>query len=217
MRYGARGRRALGMRKSIAADIWRSCESRGGATAPLRPPILAKLGESRSTHGKARARVRKEQADDRHHRTRRRQRPSATHRGRQEAAARAGRKTPRPAGGQERGRGPPRRQGDAVCGGARVHAGLARGHRRQARRARGGGVHDGLCARGRRAAPRPVCFAFNGGPGRRRSGCTWARSAPSASGPDDGTMPEPPYAVVDNPLSWFEHFDLVFIDPPHTG
>ena len=30
-------------------------------------------------------------------------------------------------------------------------------------------------------------------------------------------MPLPPYAVSDNPHSWFEHFDLVFIDPPHTG
>ena len=24
-------------------------------------------------------------------------------------------------------------------------------------------------------------------------------------------------AVTDNPHSWFEHFDLVFVDPPHTG
>ena len=36
--------------------------------------------------------------------------------------------------------------------------------------------------------------------------------------PDDGTHAA---AAVcggsDNPLSWFEHFDLVFIDPPHTG
>ena len=30
-------------------------------------------------------------------------------------------------------------------------------------------------------------------------------------------MPRPPYAVTDNQNSWFEHFDLVFIDPPHTG
>ena len=34
---------------------------------------------------------------------------------------------------------------------------------------------------------------------------------------DDGTMPVPPYAVQDNPLTWLEHFDLVFVDPPHTG
>jgi carboxypeptidase C (cathepsin A) len=67
-------------------------------------------------------------------------------------------------------------------------------------------------------APRPVCFAFNGGPG---SSSIWLHLG--ALGPkririeDDGTMPKPPYEVEDNPLSWFEHFDLVFIDPPHTG
>ena len=65
---------------------------------------------------------------------------------------------------------------------------------------------------------RPVCFAFNGGPG---SASIWLHLG--ALGPkrvqvnDDGTMPLPPYAVSDNPHSWFEHFDLVFIDPPHTG
>ncbi|MEN9418060.1 MAG: hypothetical protein RI988_1680 [Pseudomonadota bacterium] len=67
-------------------------------------------------------------------------------------------------------------------------------------------------------ASRPVCFAFNGGPG---SASLWLHLG--ALGPkrvvvgDDGRSPAPPYAVVDNPLSWFEHFDLVFIDPPHTG
>ena len=65
---------------------------------------------------------------------------------------------------------------------------------------------------------RPVCFAFNGGPG---SASIWlhlgALGPKRVVVPDDGTMPEPPYAVVDNPQSWFEHFDLVFIDPPHTG
>ena len=30
-------------------------------------------------------------------------------------------------------------------------------------------------------------------------------------------MPMPPYAVVDNPQSWLDRFDLVFVDPPHTG
>lgn len=66
--------------------------------------------------------------------------------------------------------------------------------------------------------PRPVCFAFNGGPG---SSSIWLHLG--ALGPkrvavnDDGTMPPPPYRVVDNPHSWIEHFDLVFVDPPHTG
>ncbi|MEO8524710.1 MAG: peptidase S10 [Caldimonas sp.] len=68
------------------------------------------------------------------------------------------------------------------------------------------------------ARERPVCFAFNGGPG---SASVWLHLG--ALGPkrvathEDGSMPTPPYAVVDNPHSWFEHFDLVFIDPPHTG
>jgi carboxypeptidase C (cathepsin A) len=35
--------------------------------------------------------------------------------------------------------------------------------------------------------------------------------------PDDGSMPAAPYGVEDNPHSWLAHFDLVFIDPPHTG
>jgi carboxypeptidase C (cathepsin A) len=68
------------------------------------------------------------------------------------------------------------------------------------------------------AADRPVCFAFNGGPG---SASIWlhlgALGPKRVVVPDDGSMPVPPYAVEDNPLSWFEHFDLVFIDPPHTG
>lgn len=67
-------------------------------------------------------------------------------------------------------------------------------------------------------ATRPVCFAFNGGPG---SASIWlhlgALGPKRVVVPDDGSMPLPPYAVADNPHSWFEHFDLVFIDPPHTG
>ena len=65
---------------------------------------------------------------------------------------------------------------------------------------------------------RPVCFAFNGGPG---SASVWlhlgALGPKRVVVPDDGTMPAPPYAVSDNPLTWLAHFDLVFIDPPHTG
>jgi carboxypeptidase C (cathepsin A) len=67
-------------------------------------------------------------------------------------------------------------------------------------------------------AARPVCFAFNGGPG---SASIWlhlgALGPKRIVVPDDGSPLRAPYAVQDNPLSWFEHFDLVFIDPPHTG
>jgi len=68
------------------------------------------------------------------------------------------------------------------------------------------------------AASRPVCFAFNGGPG---SASIWLHLG--ALGPkrvvirEDGTMPPPPYTVTDNSESWFDQFDLVFVDPPHTG
>lgn len=72
--------------------------------------------------------------------------------------------------------------------------------------------------KGADARQRPVCFAFNGGPG---SSSVWLQFG--ALGPkrvrieDDGTMPKPPYGVEDNPLTWLDQFDLVFIDPPHTG
>ena len=72
--------------------------------------------------------------------------------------------------------------------------------------------------KGANAAQRPLCFAFNGGPG---SASIWLQFG--ALGPkrvtigDDGQQPRSPYAVGDNPASWFEHFDLVFVDPPHTG
>ncbi len=69
-----------------------------------------------------------------------------------------------------------------------------------------------------KASERPLLFAFNGGPG---SSSVWLHLG--ALGPkrvainDDGSMPPPPFAVQDNPHTWFEHFDLVFVDPPHTG
>ena len=72
--------------------------------------------------------------------------------------------------------------------------------------------------KGAEAKQRPVCFAFNGGPG---SASVWlhlgALGPKRVETPEDGSMPRPPYAVSDNPHSWFEHFDLVFVDPPHTG
>lgn len=65
---------------------------------------------------------------------------------------------------------------------------------------------------------RPLMFAFNGGPG---SASVWLHLG--ALGPrrarmnDDGSLPPAPYQLVDNPLTWLEHCDLVFVDPVGTG
>ena len=65
---------------------------------------------------------------------------------------------------------------------------------------------------------RPLMFSFNGGPG---SSSVWLHLG--ALGPKrvkmkpDGDLPPPPYKLEDNPLTWLEHTDLVFIDPVGTG
>ena len=67
-------------------------------------------------------------------------------------------------------------------------------------------------------AARPVCFAFNGGPGScsiwLHLGALGPKRVPM---PEDGSMPRAPYTLVDNAHTWLSFFDLVFIDPPHTG
>src|SRR5437667_1458651 len=69
-------------------------------------------------------------------------------------------------------------------------------------------------ARGRR----PLTFSFNGGPG---SASVWLHLG--ALGPKrvpmnpDGTMPAPPYQLIDNEQTWLNQTDLVFIDPVGTG
>ena len=73
---------------------------------------------------------------------------------------------------------------------------------------------DDAGSRGRR----PLTFSFNGGPG---SASVWLHLG--AIGPKrvpmnpDGTMPPPPYALVDNQYTWLDQTDLVFIDPVGTG
>ena len=65
---------------------------------------------------------------------------------------------------------------------------------------------------------RPLTFCFNGGPGRRRCGCTWAawvRAVRSCM--PNGSMPPPPYQMKDNQDTWLDQTDLVFIDPVGTG
>lgn len=66
--------------------------------------------------------------------------------------------------------------------------------------------------------PRPVTFCFNGGPG---SSSVWLHLG--ALGPrrvkmnEDGTLPKPPFGMMDNPYSVLDTSDLVFIDPVATG
>jgi carboxypeptidase C (cathepsin A) len=68
------------------------------------------------------------------------------------------------------------------------------------------------------ATTRPLTFAFNGGPG---SASIWVHMG--AMGPrkavmlDDGNMPPPPFQLHDNPYTWLDQTDLVFIDPVGTG
>lgn len=68
------------------------------------------------------------------------------------------------------------------------------------------------------SAQRPLTFSFNGGPG---SASVWLHLG--AIGPRrvkmlaDGTMPAPPYELVDNEATWLDQTDLVFIDPVGTG
>ena len=68
------------------------------------------------------------------------------------------------------------------------------------------------------AAKRPLTFAFNGGPG---SSAVWLHMG--AMGPrgakllDNGGMPPPPFQLIDNPYTWLDQTDLVFIDPVGTG
>jgi carboxypeptidase C (cathepsin A) len=68
------------------------------------------------------------------------------------------------------------------------------------------------------AGKRPLTFAFNGGPG---SASLWVHMG--AMGPrspklmPNGNMPPPPYQMKDNPFTWLDATDLVFIDPVGTG
>ncbi len=65
---------------------------------------------------------------------------------------------------------------------------------------------------------RPLLFVFNGGPG---ASSVWLHMG--AAGPRrvkmlaDGSMPPPPYTLVDNEFTWLDKADLVFIDPVGTG
>jgi carboxypeptidase C (cathepsin A) len=71
---------------------------------------------------------------------------------------------------------------------------------------------------GKPAADRPITFAFNGGPGAAS-----AYLHLGALGPrrlefgNDGDSPSNPPKLIDNPDTWLDFTDLVFIDPVGTG
>lgn len=68
------------------------------------------------------------------------------------------------------------------------------------------------------ASPRPVTFAFNGGPGAGSAflllGAIGPRIVPFQA---NGAAAELPVHLADNPDSWLAFTDLVFIDPVGTG
>jgi carboxypeptidase C (cathepsin A) len=67
-------------------------------------------------------------------------------------------------------------------------------------------------------AQRPVTFSFNGGPGSSSVWLHLGMLGPRRVKLDpEGWAPQPPYELEDNPESWLDKTDLVFIDPVTTG
>ncbi|MGE5272028.1 MAG: S10 family peptidase [Thiohalocapsa sp.] len=68
------------------------------------------------------------------------------------------------------------------------------------------------------AAPRPVAFVFNGGPGAASVFLHLGALGPRIlDTPASGAVPPPPVRLVDNPSTWLAFTDLVFVDPVGTG
>lgn len=68
------------------------------------------------------------------------------------------------------------------------------------------------------AAPRPVTFAFNGGPGYASAWLNLGAMGPWRLDMDaSGAAPSAQPVTRDNAESWLPFTDLVFIDPPGTG
>lgn len=65
---------------------------------------------------------------------------------------------------------------------------------------------------------RPICFVFNGGPGAASAYLHIGGLGPKrVYFESDGSLPPPPAKVVNNPDSWMDFTDLVFVDPIGTG
>ena len=66
-------------------------------------------------------------------------------------------------------------------------------------------------------AKRPLMFSFNGGPGSASVWLHLGALGPKIVAMPDAKMPAPPYKLIDNPSTWLDKTDLVFIDPVGTG
>ena len=68
-------------------------------------------------------------------------------------------------------------------------------------------------------ANRPVTFAFNGGPGASSVYLNFGAIGPKhlEGVGNEGASPSDPTTLVDNPGTWLDFTDLVFIDPIGTG
>lgn len=79
-------------------------------------------------------------------------------------------------------------------------------------------VYTAYTVPGRDAASRPVTFAFNGGPGAASVYLNLGAIGPKVVGfGKAGDTPSDPAVLRDNPNSWLDFTDLVFIDPIGTG
>jgi carboxypeptidase C (cathepsin A) len=72
---------------------------------------------------------------------------------------------------------------------------------------------------GKPAAERPITFAFNGGPGAASAYLHLGALGPKRLefGNNGSSAPSTPPKLVDNPDTWLDFTDLVFIDPVGTG
>jgi carboxypeptidase C (cathepsin A) len=69
----------------------------------------------------------------------------------------------------------------------------------------------------RAAAKRPITFAFGGGPGASTGSLVLALGPKRAQAGVQGDTPSTSLDIKDNPGTWLEFTDLVFIDPVGTG
>jgi carboxypeptidase C (cathepsin A) len=69
-----------------------------------------------------------------------------------------------------------------------------------------------------KSSPRPLLFAWNGGPGSNASLLELAGLGPKRINKDPGpSNPRHPSPLVDNEDTWLQFADLIFVDPINTG